>query len=170
MDNLQKKENIIDRKRPPGVIVFAILLILSTLIWSMAHLNYDYYRTTVRFLPEASARSRYFISIINRFLVLASAVGILFLKDIFRKMGLLLCFLTVCVIPWKHPFFTLKDLAEKATQQILSTIPPIDTMARELVFKISLWSSVAIVYIIDIGFAVAFIYYFTRPRVKALFD
>ena len=157
-------------KRPLGVIIFAILLILSTLIWSMAYLNYDYYRSTFQFLPEASIRIRYFISIINRFLVLVSAVGILFLKDIFRKIGLLLCFLTVCVMPWKHPFFTLKDLAEKATQQVLSTMPPIDTLTRELVLKISLWSSVAVVYIIDIGFAVAFIYYFTRPRVKALFN
>ena len=170
MDNLQKKENLIDKKILPGVIVFAILLILSTLIWSMAHLNYDYYRTTVKFLPEAFVRIRYFVSIINRFLVLVSAVGILFLKDIFRKIGLLLCFLTVCVLPWKHPFFTFKDLAEKATQDVLSAMPPVDILTRELIFKISLWSSVAIVYIIDIGFAVAFIYYFTRPKVKSLFD
>lgn len=170
MTNSQKQENLIDRKRLPGVIVFAILLILSTLIWSIGHLNYDYYRATVRFLPEASARIRYFISIVNRFLVLASAMGILFLKDIFRKIGLLLCFLTVCIMPWKHPFFTLKDITEKVTQQILSTMPPIDTLTRELVFKISLWSSVAVVYIIDIGFAVAFIYYFTRPKVKNLFN
>ncbi len=170
MDNPQKKEKLIDRKRFPGVIIFAILLILSTLIWSMAHLNYDYYRTTVRFLPETFARIRYFLSIINRFLVLASAAGILFLKDIFRKIGLLLCFITICIMPWKHPFFRLKDIAEKATQDVLSTMPPIDILTRELVFKISLWSSVAVVYIIDIGFAVAFIYYFTRPKVKSLFN
>jgi len=156
-------------KKPFNIFVFAILLILSSLIWFAAYMNYHVYRITFQWLSEESARARYLLSVINRALVLVSGVGILCLKDIFRKIGLVLCVLTICVLPWKHPYLVFKNLAENITQQVLNTMPPESIAVSESISTISLLVSMIIVYAVDIVFALAFIYYFTRPKVKNYF-
>jgi len=152
-------------KKPFNVFVFAILLILSSLIWFTSYLNYHVYRVTFQWLSEESARARYLFSVINRALVLISGVGILCLKDIFRKIGLVLCVLTICIFPWKHPYPVFKSVVENVTQQFFSTMPPVSIEVLESIPTIVM----IIVYVIDIGFALAFIYYFTRPKVKNYF-
>ena len=129
----------------------------------MPLISFSSYYIKFRPSPEKIIFIRYIFSIAVRVVLLVSSVGILLRKDIFRKIILFISFFTIATIYWKHPVICFKRvLMWKIAQGILpvDVLPKIDMVA---------WISAIICAIVDIGFALCAIYYFTRPKVKKQF-
>jgi hypothetical protein len=153
------------RKRPRGIIIFCVLLMLGSLYKLWGLWNYDYYRMMFQQLTEQEIFLRYCISVLLRLVGLVIAVGVLLLKNVFRKALLLLCSLTLCLLYWKHPFYVFENIAHFNGQLFFDKM-----IAAELSRPIYLWISLIFYYILDIVFAVSMLYYFTRQRIKELFN
>jgi hypothetical protein len=145
-----------------GLIIFSILIILYAL-HGMPPFSFSSYYVKFRPEPEKIIFIRYIFSLAIRAALLVSGVGILFRKDIFRKVILGVSFFTLATIYWKHPAICFKRvLLWKVAQGILpaEVIPKADMLAR---------MSSIICSSVDIVFALCLIYYFTRPKVKQQF-
>ncbi len=146
-----------------GIIIFSILIVLYAL-HGLPLIGFDLYYTKFYPAPQWLIFCRYILSIAMRVALFVSAAGILFRKDIFRRLILFISFLTVATVYWKHPVSCFKTvLIWKIAQGVLppEIIPRIDMIA---------WSCVAICYIVDIIFSVSLIYFFSRRDVKKQFD
>jgi len=145
-----------------GLIIFSILIILYAL-HGMPPFSFSSYYIKFRPEPEKIIFIRYIFSLAVRAALLVSGAGILWRKDIFRKVILGVSFFTIATIYWKHPVICFKRvLMWKVAQGILpaEVIPRIDMLARV---------SALICSSVDIVFALCLIYYFTRPKVKQQF-
>jgi len=161
-----KEENMKNR-RPKGVIIFGVLIIVSSLIH--IHLlvsQYDWYRENMlTCMPEWLVVVRHCFSLFQRILGLTIAVGILRSKNIFRKLGIALGVFTICTLYWKHPYSAFLRHTNYLDQQfghLLTAAPGITFSSLALI-------SLIVHYILDIAFWGIFIYYFTRPKVKVQF-
>ncbi len=157
-------EKIDGRKRPLGVKIFSVLLIMGSLYKLWGFWSYGYYRFMFQPLTEEAIFLRYCLSVGLRLAGLIIAVGVLFLKNIFRKTLLLLSFSTLCLLYWKHPFFVFENIARYNEQFFLNRI-----IVTELVYPAYPWISLIFNYAIDIGFSLAILRYFTRPQIKEHF-
>ena len=144
-------------KRPPGVIILGALLMLGSIYSLWGILDFDYYRFMFQQLPEPFIWIRYVASIIFRLVSLTAAVGVLLLKDIFRKLAIGLGLWTLATLYWKHPFYVFNNIYQGQQEIFLNKNP---------IFP---WIALGFYYAIDIIFSISFIYYFTRPKVKAYF-
>ncbi len=148
-------------KRPLGVTIFGILLIwisLQRIPW----LSFNVYRYYFQSLPEKIILIRYFISVSMGILKLASGIGVLSLKDVFRKAALFISFISILTVYWKHPFFVFLKIRREAIAKSGISMP-------ENEINLIAWTAVIIVSLLTIGFSIALIYYFTRPKIKKLF-
>ncbi|MDD2679651.1 MAG: hypothetical protein PHO03_02450 [Candidatus Omnitrophica bacterium] len=153
---------MVREKIPKGIIVFSILIILYSL-HGLPTVDFNTYYAKFYPSPEKIILARYIFSIALRIVLLVSGIGILLRRDIFRKIILLISFFTIATVYWKHPVSVFKKvLIWKVAQGILpvDVIPKIDMLA---------WSSAIICYVIDIGFALCLLCYFTRPKIKKQF-
>ena len=149
------------KKRPLGVTIFGAILIwisLQRIPW----LSFNVYHYYFQPLPEKIILIRYFISVSMGILELASGIGVLFLKDIFRKTALFISFLYILTVYWKHPFFVFLKIRREAIAKSGISMPEneINSIA---------WGAVTIVSLLTIGFSIVLIFYFTRSKIKKLF-
>ena len=154
-------------KRPKGVIIFGILIITSSLIhMHKLVLDYDWNRENMlTCMPEWLVVVRYCFSWFQRILGLTIAIGILRLKNIFRKLGIALGVFTICTLYWKHPYSAFLRHTNYLDQQfghLLTAAPGITFSSLTLI-------SLIVYYILEIVFWGIFIYYFTHPKVKEQF-
>ena len=161
-DILEKRDG---RKRPRGVVIFCTLLILASIYKLWGFLNYGYYRFMFQQLTEQTIFARYCVSVTLRLAGLVIAVGVLFLKDNFRKLFLLLSLLTLCTLYWKHPFFVFENIAKYTEHLFLNKMD-----VRELTYPIYLWASIIFHYMVEIIFSGSALYYFTRTEIKERFN
>jgi len=151
------------KKRSKGIIIFSILIFLRSL-WDLnIYTSFSHYCFLFQPLPEKIILARYVFSIFLRMALLISGIGILFLKDIFRKTILFISFFTVATIYWKHPVSCFRNIVTSLAAQGEFT-SDVTLTPNTLI-----WILLAINYIIDIGLSLSLIYYFTRPKVKELF-
>ncbi len=158
------------RKKPIGILVFGILLILGSGLWLYAYSNLNAYKDMFGWLSESAIQARYLFSVINRLLLIVTGIGILCLKDVFRKIGIALYVLTICILPWKHPYALFENLARDTASQIINTMsstPPPEVL--RIIHRTSSLYALGATYFIDIAFAAIFILYFTRPQIKNYF-
>jgi len=151
--------------RPIGLLIIAILLILT----SSAQLTIELSRVKLYMaqlypLPLSLIVLRYFITVMLRMVGLACGIGVLFFSNVFRKLLILLCSLTIVTIYWKHPFFIFEKMYWQAQAMYFNAqIPePANLWIRP-------WIAWLMVCLIDVIFAGIIIFYFTRPKVKELF-
>jgi len=145
-----------------GIIIFSILIIIYSL-HGLPTVNFNTYY--IKFYPssEKAILARYIFSIALRVVLIISGIGILFRRDIFRKIILGVSFFTIATVYWKHPVICFKRvLMWKISQGVLpvDVLPKIDMLS---------WFSAVICSIMDIGFTLCLIYYFTRLKVKKQF-
>ena len=145
-----------------GIIIFSILIIIYS-IHGLPIVNFKTYYSKFYPSPERVILVRYILSIALRVVLIISSLGILLRKEIFRKIILFLSLFTIATIYWKHPVVCFERvLLWKVSQGIL----PVDVLTRiDMLSRIS----AMICAIMDIGFALCLIYYFTRPQVKKQF-
>lgn len=123
-----------------------------------------------QYLPDRIIIVRYFVSIGLRIVGLIAGIGILFRKNLFRRLALALSFFTILTIYWKHPINCFRIIFDRIGQQILATSAIADQALTVIkLLQSVMWVTLVIVYIIDLGFSICLIYYFTRPKVKEQF-
>lgn len=156
------------KKRSKGVTIFGILLILSCLFQMLGLTKADTWKLLFQPLPEGIVYIRFLISVIVLILGVISGIGVLFLKDIFRKIALFLGFFALYAYLIEAPFFTFRNMPQfikQAAMHAAATIPGV----VESTYSLVLWTTMIISWIIDLGFAICLIYFFTRTKVKAQF-
>lgn len=152
------------KKRPLGVIIFGILLIVSA--WErLPWLNFHFYIWYFQPLPEKIILARYIISVLMGIVELASGIGILFLKNIFRRCALFLAFFSILTIYWKHPHFVFQKIVKEIIDASYTKTP-----LNESVISSIAWTAVKIASVVTFVFSICLIYYFTRPKIKELFN
>jgi len=136
-----------------------------------ALLNFEHYSYLFYPLPQNIIFLRFFVSWSLRLIGLISGIGILFRKDGFRKSALCIFIFTIFTVSWKHPFSGFQRHAVYLDQLFkdrglypfriagveipsFSSLAPVSAMAAQAA---------------EVLFALAFIYYFSRPKVKARF-
>ena len=159
---LEKKDG---RKRPRGVVVFAVLLMCGSLYKSWGFMDYDYYRFMFQSLDKRIVIFRYGGSVALRIAGIAVAIGTLGLKERSHRYFIWLSIFTLGVLYWKHPPYVFEQIAHNTEQLFLNT-----TAADPLVYPVHPWISLSFHYLTDIVFSGSALYYFTRPSVKEHFS
>ncbi len=154
-------------KRSRGVTVFATLIIIGSLLQILAS-RFDDYNILHQPLPE-NLIFAYFLTVTS-FLILGliAAIGLFSLKNIFRKTILLTSAFCIFTYLFSGIFFMFRNLPifiEKEAMKALAKCPTIS----ESILLSTLWVSVILGSIIDFGFSICVIYFFTRPSVKEQF-
>ncbi|MCX5680695.1 MAG: hypothetical protein NT079_00095 [Candidatus Omnitrophica bacterium] len=148
------------QKRPIGVVIFATLLIATSVIQFNFIPTYERYIVINQGFPEPIIRMRFLISYALRIIGLASGIGIFFFLNFFRQVCLGLSCFSILTIYWRHPYKAFLVYTEPLYHQAQITAFSLETFT---------WISVVIRWAVDIFFAAAIIYYFTRPRVIRYF-
>jgi len=91
------------KKTLSGIYVFSILIVVVSLWDLQGFTSFERYRAFFYPLAGKTLVARYIVSIGLRLLLLIAAVGILFHKDIFRRIILFISFFTIATVYWKHP-------------------------------------------------------------------
>lgn len=156
--------------RPWGVAVLGFILISSSLV-HMHKLLVDrlWYMETYNYLPSWLMLSRYAFSWAQRIIGLGAGIGLLCRRNIARQMVIFIGWITMIFVFWKHPFPAWQKHVYYLEQQ-----PAIRLLFAELGaphFSIAsvAWPALVVYYVLEIVFWSCFIYYLTRPRVKAHF-
>lgn len=156
-------------KKPRGIKVFGILIIATSLFQLRHLLNFNYYTWLFNPIPENFILIRYFFSVLARIIGLIAGAGILFHKDLFRKIALLLFAVIPCITYWKHPFFAVYKHSQATANVVFKSFCVSCLLTPAMIKSIAI-ASMLILYITDIGFSVCLIYYFTRPKIKQWFS
>jgi hypothetical protein len=146
---------IIKRKIPWGVAVLAVLLISASVHKLIGLANYEYYQFMFQQLPAKWIPFRYMVSVSLRGIGIAIGLGLLFRHELARKMAIVLCFFTIILLPWKHPYQVFQNVAERTAGYFETQADPLPGF----VFYCTL----------DIVFCLAMIFCLTRPKIKEFF-
>jgi hypothetical protein len=169
--------------KPRGVIVFAMLLILGSLYKLMGFLDYDYYIFMFQQIPLEKIQYRFVMSVGLRVVGIFTAFGLMCHNKWARYMLLFLCVTGILTIYWKHPYSVFENVnIYLEYQRGLNTLP-LGTITDQFVYplypsdlgnyqlvrpsypKISMYTFIGI----DVIFCASMLWYFTRPRIRALF-
>ncbi len=163
----KQKDRLLPRSK--GVLIFGVLLIVSSIIHiqKLVEASGTYYVQYFGFMPEWLLLARYMFSWFQRAIGILIALGLLAQKEVARKAGILLGIFTVLTLYWKHPYEALKEHTKHLDAlygKILLTMG-----IKNITFSSVTFPSLIGLYLADIIFWAIFIYFFTRPSVKAQF-
>ena len=152
-----------NKKIYAGICAISICLIFFSAkdLWNFSH--FERYQLIFQYLPQDTILLRHKCSVAIRAATLITAIGILFRKDIFRKLIIGISSFNIATIYWKHPLDCYRHIFKRMAESGL--MQPSLLHLRET-FS---WIMMIICYIIDISIAVGLIYFFTRPFVKNQF-
>ena len=157
------------RKGSTGIRVFSSLLIVWAMFNLMGMADVEGWNFINQPLPERVIQANYFISVFFATLALMSGVGILFLKESFRKIVLAAAFFTLFTYLIEGPLFIYANLPALVQQQAALVITQTPDLSLTGITA-AIWFIMIFGYVIDFGFAVALIYFFTRSKVKKQFN
>ena len=160
-----------DSKRPLGVSIFGILLVITSLLQLrtvMVYGQFGYYKQLFAPMSEQVLLVRYIVSMGLRILGLVAGIGVLSRREVFRKIILFNAYFTIFTIYWKHPFFAVKKHAQVVADIVSKRMDVCEVVFPQSVHMIAL---AAFVFLngIDLAFSACLIYYFTRPAVRVWF-
>ena len=164
----EKTSGNLSPARPWGVTLVGILLIVSSLM----HIHklifeHDVYMLYYGYLPHWLMILRFSFSWLQRILGLTAGIGILFLKDICRKIVILIGCFTILTIYWKHPYSAFKTHTAYLDQKFGFLLK--EWGYSQLKFSQFTLLAVILACVWDILFFGVVIYYLTRPKIKAQF-
>lgn len=155
------------RKRSLGVIVLGILSILGAAIQLLSG-KFGDYKVFFQPLPEKIILAHYFLIKILLVLGIISGIGILLLKNTFRKIAVFLSFCTIFNYLVEGPFFIFRNVPKYIDSLSLNIASQTKSVSLSFISSL-LWNYTIIAWIIDFSFAILIIYFFTRPKVKEQF-
>jgi len=155
------------RKRPLGVTILAILLMAGSIHKLFGFTNYPYYKIMFQHLPGNLIFIRYMGSILLRLIGIAVGIGLLLMKNFYRKAVIILAIFTILTIPLKHQMATFENIAQFLEQQVQQS-PPSSTN-QKIGFADSTTSVALLFGLIDLLFSLTLIIYFRRPKIIAEF-
>lgn len=146
-----------------GVLFFSILIILVSIFDLIWIIDFRRYHLLFYNLPKTIVFIRYIFSILLRLILIISAIGVLFYKDIFRRIIIFISLFNIFTIYFKHPVSCFDN--------ILRNLVRLDTSCQysNFEFNIIKFSAILINYLFDIFFSLSLIYYFNRQNVKNFF-
>ena len=150
------------RKITIGIVMCAILVIEYS-FFGMPIGGFNVYYSKFRPSPENLIFLRYLFSIFQRLVLLISGIGILFRRDIFRKITIFASFFIISTVYWKHPVACYRKIL---WWKIIDKTLPVDIITR---INMLAWVCVAISTIIDVSICLCLIYYLTRANIKEQF-
>ena len=157
-----------DKRRPSfGIIYFGFGLIISGLFRSFVLLDYDHYAYMFGFLSNRMQMFSYLIAWVDKILILASAIGVLFLKENFRRLIILTWFVEICAIPWKYPFLGFKNSFLQMVHYGILNQKLIET--KFVTFDSFVYVLITGTGLLDAVYGLALIYFFTRPKIREQF-
>ena len=155
-------------RRPAGVVIFGTVLIFSSLVhMHKLFFDYDWYIASYGYWPTGLMVLRYCFSWGQRILGLMAGIGILRLKDIGRKIAIVVGWFTILTIYWKHPYAGFKNHTAYLDQHLGFILK--EWGYPQLSFSQFTLAAVITACLWDILFFGSMIYYLTRPTVKAQF-
>ena len=154
-------------KRSPGVLVLALLFILGALI-QLTSGKFDDYKIFFQPLPEKIIIVCYFFIKILLVLGIVSGIGMLFMKNIFRKIAVFLSWYTIFSYLVEGPFFIFRNVPKYINDLSLNISAQTKSVSLSFISGL-LWNFIIVGWIVDFSFAILIIYFFTRPKVKEQF-
>ncbi|MGE0268557.1 MAG: hypothetical protein AB7S78_08905 [Candidatus Omnitrophota bacterium] len=169
--------------KPRGIAVFSALLIAGSIYNLYGFLNYDYYVFMFQQMPTGMINDRFIISVGSRIAGIFIAVGLFARKETARQTLIVLFSISLLTIHWRHPFYVFENISIYSEyQRGINTFPagtildkfayplyPPDMQGYKLVYPWHPKISRFFYMLIDFVFCSAFIYYFSRRRIRELF-
>lgn len=161
--------NNAERKRPLGLTVFAWLLMIGSVCnMSVYIFEYEWYRGLFNDMPEWLINVRYCCSWALRIVSIGAAIGLLYGKEICRKIVLSIVIFTIATLYWRHPYQAYlnhcvildREFGGIFTSQNLSQFSFVKLCTASLVAE----------YALDIIFCGSLFFYLTCPAVKQYFQ
>lgn len=155
-------------RKPKGIIIFGILLIVSSLI----HINTlivarNWYWNNFSYMPPVLILMRFLFSWLQRILGLTAGIGILYQKNWCRLLAISISWFTMFVLYWKHPYRAFLNHMNYLDQHLGYLFKTFGY--PEMSFSSLTVLALIVHYCLDILFCGSLIYYFTRPQVKKHF-
>jgi len=154
----------VDKKTAVNINIWGILLIVSSVYGMIVLLEsgYDHYRYLHQEYSASIIALRYCVSWAVKILGFISGVGILMRKDFFRKTAIAGSLFAILTTHLKHS-------AKGFAQHTRYLDEHFDIPLEGFHFSSLTWSAMMISRTIDMIFAAALIYFFTRPGVRKHF-
>ncbi|KPK98517.1 MAG: hypothetical protein AMJ95_03925 [Omnitrophica WOR_2 bacterium SM23_72] len=160
------------KKVPKGIVVFGTMLILGSLYETTALFSprfFTYYKSLFPELPASLLGVRLFLSLVRRPLGLLLGLGLLGRKEFWRKITILWGYFIIATLYWRHPLtaiqihtrFVLNTLVQSTGSEVWTQGYMVDLVPI---------GSLIFLFLGDIIFWSALIYYLLRPTTKAWFQ
>jgi len=143
------------KKRPLGVLLFAAILIVTSLSLLRYMPAYAFYRQINHEWPENIIKIRFIGSYIFRLLGLISGVGILCLNDLVRKFLVGFSYYCLITLPLRHTY----------SAQLFFSEPVYHHYGSVFSLQTFTWIAVIVHWIIDGGFSLSVICYFSQRKI-----
>ncbi len=136
------------------------LLIVSGAVYDLFKLvDWDYYLFTFQGMSSQMIVVRYVLSFLWRFILLVVGLKLLQLNEKARKSIIVMAWVQIVTIFWKHPLSVFQHLALNIQQQ---TMPG----TTELIHPWQPWVPFVFFSIFDLVISLVIIYYFSRSSIK----
>lgn len=154
---------------PIGIYVLSVLFIVSSLIhMHVLFMQRSWYWDLFQYLPSWMIFCRYGFSWFQRFFGLCVIVGVLRLQEIWRRIMIGLGYFTIVTIFLKHPYHGFKQHTQMLDERFGEYL--VLAGFRDYSFSdLTVWAML-VAWFLDIGFALGYIAYLSRPSVKSYFD
>lgn len=146
--------------RPLGVVIFALILIVTSIDLLRCMPNFDLYARVNHEWPDFLLRLRFAGSYVFRLIGIIGALGVLFLYEPCRRFMVGFSWYALFTLPLRHTYQGHLFFCEPIYEQYGSSFS----------LATFTWIAVIIRWLIDGGFSLLFIYYFTRPGVMFCFE
>ena len=162
----RRKKEMLGSCRPLGVNILGWFLIIASLGQLVLFgAGFDGYQRMFGYLPPAVITIRYGFSLLGRILAIIAGAGLLNRSETARRLTLGLGAVTLLTICWKHPFAAFqRQVVELARWRVID----LSEIGNVPVSDLAAWAFI-FVCAMEIGFWVCWIYYLTRPGLKAFF-
>ena len=179
----KKPKGWIQETRSTGVTWLGSLMVVGSLIKIFFFVNYDYYRFLFQPLSDNVILIRYLLSVVGALIGLISGVGVLLLREVFRKLAVVLCVITLVTVFWKHPMFVFRNVAVYIEHEYTGEpfgqgvdiskegYPFFKEGSSKYKLKYENFPLISMSFycVFDIVFCLAFIFYFNQNKIKEQF-
>jgi len=152
-----------ENKRPKGVIIFGILILLGAAL-QIKGLSIASYNFLFGPLPKTIIIFRFVITVMMLILGIVTAIGIILRKEIFRKLVLLIGYYILYNYLIEGPLIVYRNLPKYINQIIVAAGAPLEPRVY-----IILWTPIIVSFLIEFVFGLSLVYYFSRPKIKEKF-
>lgn len=152
-----------------GIKIFGYLFIITSLmnIYTLSSQTNWYLNEVYAHWPRWAAILRYSFSWFQRIIGLTAGCGLLKRWDISRKIILALACFTISTVYWKHPYVAYYYHTQRVVEEYG---PQLASMGLgQIAFEPIVMPALILNCLLDIGFNLAVVYYFTRPKVVSQF-